>query len=54
MEQGCLLASCIIEREKFHPGPGLEPGPIALSADTLTTELFKASTGQLSGQSISM
>ena len=28
-EQGPLLASCRIEREKFYPGPGLESGPLA-------------------------
>ena len=38
-EQGHLLANCRIEREKLYPGPGLEPGPIALRTSALTTEL---------------
>ena len=31
----CLLASCEIEREKFYPGPGIKPGPLALRASAL-------------------
>ena len=27
-----------IEREKFYPGPSLEPGPLALRACPLTTK----------------
>ena len=30
-----------IEREKFYPGLGLEPGPLALRASALSTELSK-------------
>ena len=29
------MASCVIEREKFYPGPGIEPGPLALRASAL-------------------
>ena len=29
------LASCEIEREKFYPGPGIGPGPLALCASVL-------------------
>ena len=29
------MASCEIEREKFHPGPGIEPEPLALRASAL-------------------
>ena len=29
------LACCEIEREKFYPGPGIEPGPLALRASAL-------------------
>ena len=29
------MASCEIEREKFCPGPGIEPGPLALCASAL-------------------
>ena len=25
-----------IEREKFYPGPGIEPGPLAFRANVLT------------------
>ena len=32
------------EREKFYPGPGLEPGPLAFSANALPTELSRTST----------
>ena len=32
-----------IEREKFYPGPGLEPGSLALRASTLSTNLSRAS-----------
>ena len=35
-DQGHLLANCRIEREKFYPGPGLEPGPLAFRANALT------------------
>ena len=31
------MASCRIEREKFYPGPGPEPGPLALRSSALTT-----------------
>ena len=34
-----MLASLIIEREKFYPEPGIEPESPALRAGTLTTEL---------------
>ena len=30
------MARCKIEREKFYPGQGLEPGPLALRASALT------------------
>ena len=30
------MARCRTEREKFYPGPGLEPGPLALLASALT------------------
>ena len=30
-----LLASCEIEIEKFYPGPGIEPGPLALPTSAL-------------------
>ena len=30
-----------IEREKFYPGLGLEPGPLALHSSALTTELSR-------------
>ena len=33
--QGHLLASCKIEREKFYPVPGIEPGPLALRTSAL-------------------
>ena len=33
--QSRLLTSLEIEREKLYPGPGLEPGPLALRADAL-------------------
>ena len=29
------MASCGIEREEFYPGPGIEPGPLALRASAL-------------------
>ena len=29
------MARCRIEREKFYPGPGLEPGPLAFCASAL-------------------
>ena len=29
------MTRCRIEREKFYPGPGLEPGPLALRASAL-------------------
>ena len=32
------------KREKFYPGPGLEPGLLALSANALTIELSRTST----------
>ena len=35
------MASCRIERVKFYPGPGLEPGPQALRATALSTEVSK-------------
>ena len=41
-----LLSSvgyCRIEREKFYPGPGLEPWPLALRASPLTTTLSRTS-----------
>ena len=31
------------EIEKFYPGPGLEPGPLALCASALTTMLSRTS-----------
>ena len=34
-EEGNLLARCRIEREKFYPGQGIEPGYPALRASTL-------------------
>ena len=43
-KQGRLLASCRIEREKFYPGPGLEPEPLALRASALTTKPPRTST----------
>ena len=42
--QGCLLDSLNIEREKFYPGPGIEPGSPVLCAGTLTTELSRTNT----------
>ena len=33
-----------IEREKFYPGSGLEPGPLALHASALTTKPPRTST----------
>ena len=39
LEQGRLLDSCRIEREKLYPGPGLEPRSLAFRASALTTEL---------------
>ena len=33
------------KREKFYPGPGLEPGPLAFRANALTNELSRACTG---------
>ena len=42
-EQGRLLASCRIQREKFYPGPGIETGTLALHASALTTELLRIS-----------
>ena len=42
-EKGRLLASCRIEREKFYPGPGFEPVPLALRASALTTTLSRTS-----------
>ena len=39
-----MLASRRIQREKFYPGPGLEPGPLALCASALTIELSKKCT----------
>ena len=44
LEQDHLLASCIIEREKFYSGPGFEPGSLTLSIRALTTELSRTST----------
>ena len=35
-EEGHLLARYRIEREKFYPGPGLEPGPLVFRANALT------------------
>ena len=32
------------EREKFYPGPGLEPGSLAFNANALPTELSRTST----------
>ena len=32
------------EREKFYPGPGLEPGPLAFRVNALPTELSRTST----------
>ena len=32
------------EREKFYPGPGLEPGPLSFRASALPTEPFRTST----------
>ena len=29
------MASCEIEREKFYPGPGIQPGSLALRASVL-------------------
>ena len=43
-EQARLLASCTIETEKLFPGPGLEPGPLALRAGALTSKLSRTST----------
>ena len=43
-DNGRLLASFRIEREKFYPGLVLEPGFPALRAGALTTELFRTST----------
>ena len=34
-----MKASCRILREKFYPGLGLEPQPLALCASALTTML---------------
>ena len=31
------------EREKFYPGPGLEPGPLAFRANALPTEPSRTS-----------
>ena len=31
------------EREKFYPGPGLEPGPLAFRANALPTEPLRTS-----------
>ena len=39
------MASCRIEREKFYPRPGLEPGPLVSHASALTIELPRTSTG---------
>ena len=30
-----MLVTCEIERKKFYPGPGIEPGPLALRASAL-------------------
>ena len=35
-DQCHLLANCRIEIEKFYPGSGLEPGPLAFHANALT------------------
>ena len=35
-DQGRLLANCIILRERFYPGPELEPDPLAFRANALT------------------
>ena len=43
-EEGRLLASFTIEREKFYPGPRLEPRSPALRAGALTTEVPRTST----------
>ena len=34
-----------IEREKFYPGPGLEPGPLALRANALTNWAIQGKHG---------
>ena len=44
LEQGRLLARCKTEREKCYPGPGLEPGPLALRASAHTIKLSRTST----------
>ena len=36
-QEGYLLARSRIEREKFYPGPDLEPGPLAFRANALTS-----------------
>ena len=33
-----------IERERFYPGPGFEPGPLALFARVLITKPSRTST----------
>ena len=33
-----------LEREKFSPGPGLEPGPLAFRANALPIEPFRTCT----------
>ena len=35
-DQGHLLANCRTEREKFFPGPGLEPQPLAFHINSLS------------------
>ena len=32
-----------LKQKKFYPGPGIEPGPIALHASALNTELCRTS-----------
>ena len=43
-DSGLMMTSFRSEREKFYPGPGLEPGCPALRACALITELSGTST----------
>ena len=46
------MANCEIEREKFYPGPGLEPGPLALCASALPLPWISTCPGWRSGSAL--
>ena len=42
-----LVIECRIEREKFYPGLGPEPGPLALCANALTNWAIQDKYGSM-------